>query len=212
MLDESTVRKKLKEYESEGIIISEKRGRKTLFRRADDVPMPTMSDVLDFFSEISPCGVIGSFLLDKQESHNDCFSFKHHYITGALDSDVLAVLFTAMRKKCEVTLNNLGRHANGVKKLRLIPLRVFISVQNGRQHLIAYQPEACMIRPFRIDYLSDVVIGETCPRFDELRDKLDSARQYMWGVNCGERKVSGACRIYRPRRSGRRAYRKQTEP
>lgn len=41
-----------------------------------------------------------------------------------------------------------------------------------------------MIRPFRIDYLSDVVIGETCPRFDELRDKLDSARQYMWGVNC----------------------------
>ena len=44
------------------------------------------TDILDFFSEVSPCGVIGSFLLDQMGRHKDCFVFKHHYITGAVGS------------------------------------------------------------------------------------------------------------------------------
>lgn len=184
LLDESTVRKKLKEYIEEGIIVGEKKGRNVVYRRADGTALPADTDALQFFSEIAPCGVIGSFLLDQCKGHQAHFGFKHHYITAAMDSDVLCLLFDAMRRKCEITVTNLARHSSGPRIIRLVPLRVFISVQNGRQHLLAYQSECRQIKSFRIDYLSDVKIGKMCSCFDELREKLAHSMQYMWGVNC----------------------------
>ena len=66
VFDESTVRKKLKEYTELGIIEAKKDGRKMMYKRAEDVNLPDITDVLNFYSEVAPCGVIGSFLLDKQ--------------------------------------------------------------------------------------------------------------------------------------------------
>ena len=194
VFDESTVRKKLKEYISQGIIVSEKVGRKMLYRRAEDVELPDITDVLNFYSEIAPCGVIGSFLLDKQTVQGDNFSFKHHYITSAMDSDVMATLFKAMHEKSIVTLDNLSRIAEEPRRNRLIPLRILISVQNGRQHLIAYQPDFNVIKSFRVDYLSNVKIEEPTPRFDELRAELDRMKSKMWGVST-QRKRYGEERI-----------------
>ncbi len=182
VFDESTVRKKLKEYISQGIVLSQKEGRKMLYRRADDTSLPDITDVLNFYSEIAPCGVIGSFLLDKQTEQDDNFSFKHHYITSAMDSDVMAMLFKAMREKSIITVTNMSRRADEPRENRIIPLRVFISTQNGRQHLIAYQPDFNAIKSFRIDYLSDIKIEEPTPRFDELRAELDKMQSKMWGV------------------------------
>lgn len=182
MFDESTVRKKLKEYIEQGIIVGEKSGRKMLYRRAYDIELPDITDILNFYSEVAPCGVIGSFLLDKEEDKPDRFSFKHHYITSALDSNVTAMLFTAMRKKCAVTVSNMSRRSDQPRKNRIIPLRIFISVQNGRQHLLAYQPDFNTIKSFRIDYLSDIKIEEPTPRFDKLRAELDGMQTKMWGV------------------------------
>lgn len=182
MFDESTVRKKLKEYIEQGLIVGEKNGRKMLYRRAGNAALPDMSDVLNFYSEVAPCGVIGSFLLDKQDDSSDNFSFKHHYITSAMDSNVLAALFLAMREKSIVTVSNMSRRANEPRRNRIIPLRIFISVQNGRQHLLAYQPDFNVIKSFRVDYLSDVKIEEPTPRFDELRAELDRMQSRMWGV------------------------------
>ena len=182
VFDESTIRKKLKEYISQGIIVSEKVGRKMLYRRAEDVTLPDITDVLNFYSEIAPCGVIGSFLLDKQMKQDDNFSFKHHYITSAMDSNVMATLFKAMREKSVITVNNMSRRADEPRENRIIPLRVLISAQNGRQHLIAYQPDFNVIKSFRIDYLSDIKILEPTPRFDELRAELDEMHSKMWGV------------------------------
>lgn len=182
MFDESTVRKKLKEYTEQGVIVSEKIGRKMLYRRADDVDLPDITDILNFYAEAAPCGVIGSFLLDKQDEKNNRFSFKHHYITSAMDSDVLAMLFQAMREKSIITVSNMSRRADEPRKNRIIPLRIFISVQSGRQHLLAYQPAFNVIKSFRIDYLSDVKIEEPTPRFDELRAELDEMQTKMWGV------------------------------
>lgn len=182
VFDESTVRKKLKEYIEQGIIVGEKIGRKMLYRRADDVALPDLTDILNFYSEIAPCGVIGSFLLDKQDGNSEIFSFKHHYITSAMDSNVLATLFRAMREKSVVTVSNMSRRADEPRKNRIIPLRVFISAQNGRQHLLAYQPDFNVIKSFRIDYLSNVKIEGPTPRFDELRAELDKMQAKMWGV------------------------------
>ncbi len=182
VFDESTVRKKLNEYIRQGIVVGQKDGRKMLYRRAGDVELSDITDALNFYSEVAPCGVIGSFLLDKQEKKYDSFGFKHHYITSAMDSGVLAMLFKAMREKSIVTVSNMSRRSSELCKNRIIPLRIFISVQSGRQHLLAYQPDFNSIKSFRVDYLSDVKIEEPTPRFDELRAELDEMQTKMWGV------------------------------
>ena len=66
-LDESTVRKKLKEYEELGLLRAEKRGREVLYRRSDDssIDLDTWEDALAFYSEADSLGVVGSFLMDK---------------------------------------------------------------------------------------------------------------------------------------------------
>jgi len=193
VFDESTVRKKLKEYIELGVILGQKEGRKMLYRRAEELALPDITDILNFYSEVAPCGVIGSFLLDKQEETNDNFSFKHHYITSAMDSTVLAMLFKAMREKSVITVNNMSRRSEEPRQNRIIPLRIFISVQNGRQHLLAYQPDFNAIKSFRIDYLSDVKIEEPTPRFDELRAELDQKQAHMWGVTVKTKRHEEEC-------------------
>ena len=183
IFDESTIRKKLKEYCEAGIIVAEKEGRKVYYRRTDNTDIADLNDVLHYFSEVAPCGVIGSFILDKAESHTDAFTFKHHYITGAIDSGVLAALFTAMCEKRAVTITNMSRKKDMPRRIRIIPLRVLISVQNGRQHLFAYLPEYNFFTSYRIDYLSNVKLEDPTPRFDELRAELDRMQSKMWGVS-----------------------------
>ena len=183
MFDESTVRKKLKEYTEEGIIVTEKEGRKVYYRRAESVDISDLNDVLHYYSEVAPCGVIGSFILDKIDDKTDNFTFKHHYITGAIDSGVLATLFTAMREKRAVTITNHSKKKDMPRRCRIIPLRVLISVQNGRQHLVAYIPEFNSFNSYRLDYLSNAKLEDVTPRFDELRAELDRMQDKMWGVN-----------------------------
>ena len=183
MFDESTVRKKLKEYCEAGIIVSEKEGRKVYYSRTASTDISDLNDVLHYFSEVAPCGVIGSFILDKEESDTDAFTFKHHYITGAIDSGVLASLFTAMREKRAVTVTNMSRRKDIPKRNRIVPLRIFISAQSGRQHLFVYMPEFNSFNSLRIDYLSNVKLEDPTPRFDELRAELDRMQSKMWGVS-----------------------------
>ena len=160
VFDESTVRKKLKEYVAEGLILSEKQGKTVTYRRVEDVQMCDL-DVLDFFSEVLPCGVIGSFLLDKTDSCNDHFAFKHHYITGAMDSEILCSLFIAMREKRHITLETINRHNDRISENHVIPLRIMISVQSGRQYLMAYAPRFKRITSYRTDNIVSVQVDDT---------------------------------------------------
>ena len=58
--DASTVRKKLKEYAEQGLICVQI-VRKTLLYRRAATAQPACTDALDFFPEVAPRGVIGSF-------------------------------------------------------------------------------------------------------------------------------------------------------
>ena len=182
LFDESTVRKKLKEYVSEGLLKAERAGKTVVYYRAEDVASDC-ADVLDFFSEVAPCGVIGSFLLDRVDAHDEHFAFKHHYITQALDSDVLCAIFMAMHEKREITVANLSRRASEPKEIELLPIKVLFSVQSGRQYLIAYQRRSRRIKSFRLDYILSVEIGDVADDFDDWRETLDGMRKHMWGVS-----------------------------
>lgn len=181
--DDSTLRKKLKEYAKEGIITIEKQGRRVLYSRSPDTDISQLNDVLDFFSEVAPCGVIGSFLQDKQSEHTNIFSFKHHYITQAMDSDIMSTLFQAISEQRYITIDNVGKRFNEAITLRLVPLKIYISAQNGRQNLIAFNVKANRLNSYRLDYMSNVKVEEICDSFTALRESLNNVEGYMWGVN-----------------------------
>ena len=78
--DISTIRKKLKEYVSLGILTAEKQGRELYYGLSEDnVSLTAWDDTAAFFSEMDPLGVIGSTILDKLDAVPDHFQFKHHY-------------------------------------------------------------------------------------------------------------------------------------
>lgn len=183
--DDSTLRKKLKEYVNAGIIKKEKSGQKILYSRTADSDISQLADVLDFFSEVAPCGVIGSFLLDRLPRHSGVFWFKHHYITQAMDSGVMASVFDAIRKQSYIMADNLNRRSDKAKKIRVIPLKIYISARSGRRYLIAFEEETQKFNAYRLDYLSNVCVdNEKCTDFKELREFLVKAEKHMWGVNC----------------------------
>lgn len=186
--DESTVRKKLKEYEKTGLVRSEKRERKTYYRAERRVDVSHLGDVLDFFSETAPIGVTGSFLLDKTRQKKGKFSFKHHYITGAMDSEVLCRLLCAMQEKRYVSLASFSPRNREKQLHKVVPLRILESTQSGRCYLTAYSVKRVKIESFRLDYLSDIELLEVCDRFDELREILSKMQKYAWGASMGDGK------------------------
>lgn len=184
--DESTVRKKLKEYIAEGIVIASKQGKNMLYQRAEEAPEFDL-DMLDYFSEAVPCGVIGSFLLDKVVEHEGHFAFKHHYITSTMDSEILCDIFMAMREKRNIIMETINRQKNHITEYHVVPICVMISAQSGRQYLMAYIPRFKRITSFRTDYIVSVKIDDISERFDELRSTFKRMQQNMWGVSTQSR-------------------------
>ena len=77
-VDESTVRKKLKEYSEIGIINAEKSGKEVFYSKTENsIDLKRWENAVSFYSEANPVGVIGSYFIDDDETP---FSFKHHYI------------------------------------------------------------------------------------------------------------------------------------
>lgn len=186
MFDESTVRKKLKEYIAEGIVIGTKQGKTMYYQRAEEAP-EFDPDMLDYFSEAAPCGVVGSFLLDKVVEHEDHFAFKHHYITGTMDSEILCDIFMAMREKRNITLETINRQKDRITENHVVPICIMISAQSGRQYLMAYVPRSKRITSFRTDHIVSVKINDVSERFDELRSTFEHMQQNMWGVSTQNR-------------------------
>lgn len=186
IFDESTVRKKLREYEAEGLILTQKAGKTLLYSRAEETPLPSQ-DVLDYFSEVLPCGVIGSFLLDRMETQQMRFAFKHHYITETMDSEALCAAFSAIREKRSVVLENVNRAKNKISKIQAVPLKVMVSAQSGRQYLMAYVPKFRKMTSFRMDNLLSIQPEGVCEDFDRWLGKFEEMLPHIWGVSTQSR-------------------------
>ena len=180
--DESTVRKKLKEYEKEGLIASFKEGKTNYYKRVETIDYSKLETPLWLFSEILPLGALGSFILDKMENQKSVFSYKHHYIMEVLDSDILLTLFEGIRQKRVVTLNEvLNKNKESFNK-EIVPLQIYASAQGGRTHVIAYDIKQKTINSFRVDYIKSANLGGECKEFDTYKSYFEKKKQYIWGV------------------------------
>lgn len=181
LFDESTVRKKLKEYVAEGLVLQQKQGRKMYYTLAPIDSLP-QTEFLDFFAEVAPCGVIGSTILDKLPSHQSPFRFKHHYLTSALDSEILYQFLQAISQQREVEIQRVSReHTEAI-----VPLKILVSVQNGRQYLMAYSKKYEHLISLRLDLVESVSLKEECPQFEEYLVFFQQAKKKIWGVSFGK--------------------------
>ena len=64
--DESTLRKKLGEYVSLGLLTAERQGRNVLYRRSASLDLSAWTDAVSFFTEAGIAGVICSYLIDRE--------------------------------------------------------------------------------------------------------------------------------------------------
>lgn len=222
--DESTIRKKLAEYEKQGLVEISKDGNKSVYRlskkggeifgilrAACEAKQPLgegvaedgkagcsegkafpsqIQNALDFASEILPAGIIGSTLLDKIDEHENSFSFKHHYITQSMDSEIMVTLFEAMRKKCWVqilTYNERKNTKEGARgtRAKVVPLKIISSSQTGRQYVIAHVLKRKKLKSFRLDNIIEVTIEDPCLEYDIIKKRFRDAEKHLWGTSFG---------------------------
>ncbi len=184
VLDLSTVRNKLSEYVGLGILQTEKDGKKLLYSLATiNIDLTGLCDALTFFSEVSPLGVVGSFLLDKCDHENQFQSFKHHYIMHALESEVVYSLLQAIHNNEKVEIINHSPRSDKDIVLEIIPLKFLVSVQGGRRYLCAYSSRFRTILPYRLDYIKSVKTLGTAVNFDMYQEKLEAILAYTWGTS-----------------------------
>jgi len=184
--DISTIRKKLKEYVSLGILKADKRGRELHYSRAaDNVALGAWADTAAFFSEADPLGVIGSTILDKLDETSDCFRFKHHYILHTLDSQILLQILTAIGERMTINLTNASQKTGNYVVHTVCPLKVFISTQGGRQYLLCYHYRFKKLMFFRLDYIQKVEATVVEKKYDKYMGFCEKFRTHLWGTSSG---------------------------
>ena len=220
--DESTLRKKLKEYEELGMVVSEKSGRTVTYRLSEnEICLAEYKEAIRFFTEESPLGVIGSYLEDRMQpdaekayptgrndengrclsdrnnedgkclsDKNDCageyLTFKNHYIMNAYDAEITELILQGIHEKRLLEITSFSRGDAGVKQQTVIPYKLYVSTQGGRNYLFCM--DADNLRPYslRVDYIQKGKAGEVCADYDRLLKVCERAGEHMWGVSCAK--------------------------
>lgn len=184
--DLSTIRKKLKEYEKLGILKSRKQGNQVLYSRNEsDVPLDKWSDAIKFFSEVLPLGVVGSYLLDKQDNKERIFSFKHHYILHTLESEVLYSLLCAITDELNVNLEIVSLRSQRISVHKAVPLQIRISTRSGRRYLLFWHINLRRMMIFRLDSIKSVKLLDKAENIEKLRESAKRFDSHLWGVSSG---------------------------
>jgi hypothetical protein len=184
--DISTIRKKLKEYVSLGILKAEKKGRELHYSRvSDNIALDVWADTAAFFSETDPLGVIGSTILDKLNEIPDYYQFKHHYILHTLDSEILLRILTAIGNRMAINLTNASQKSRTPALHTVCPLKVFVSTQGGRQYLLCYNYRFKKLMFFRLDYIQKVEAAAPEKKYDKYMGFCEEFQAHLWGTSCG---------------------------
>ena len=181
--DERTVRNKLKEYEKMGIVLSEKNGRNLVYSLAKPFrQLPAWQDAIDFFSETAPLGVIGSYFPKRASS---AFEFKHQYLLGALDSEILFGLCKCMEESRGAELTIFSRRKKQELKHPVYPIRLYFSTQSGRQYILGYHYANKHPMFFRLDSIRKIRpmdVEQNPAKYETLWKEFDL---HLWGVSTG---------------------------
>ncbi len=176
LFDPQTVRNKLKEYVEYGIINAVKE-KKTYYYSLnkcyfEDFDIP--NDAINFFSEVAPFGVIGSYINDRIDNKNRKFQYKHNFIVNTLEDNVLLDIINAIKGQRRIEIENFSSRDKFLKIFNILPLIIYVSVQTGRRYVIAQGKGKYKFSVYRLDYIKNVKVLEQDEHFTQLQETLKS--------------------------------------
>lgn len=192
VFDSQTVRLKLKEYESLGLLSAGKDKKQLRYRLAPLLapetagPSPAWDRLImavKFFQGTAPFGVIGSTILDREETDNEYFQFKHHFIVHTLEDGVLSDVLAAMKQGRAISFTNRSGRTGNVSQSRGLPLKIFVSTRTGRRYVCLYQENTRRFTNMRLDSMSNVTPLEIHSDYSRKQDLLKRNLDRLWGVS-----------------------------
>ncbi|MCI8640074.1 MAG: WYL domain-containing protein [Coprococcus sp.] len=188
LFDIQTVRRKCNSYVKEGLLIKNKRGRTVLFSLDNALARwlksnENIKDALTFYQMAGCLGIVANLLLGQLDSRNQSFRVKHSFFVHTLEDEILLDLLNAMHKKETVRLEIKSSRNGSVNTADCIPLQIFTSTRSGRRFLCGYIKRTRRFSCFRLDTVKRVAPLETDGDYDDLLQKLNQNRKYLWGVS-----------------------------
>lgn len=185
-MDESTVRAKLKEYVELGLLKTEMRGRTRVFSRAESgIDIAAWSGAALFFSEAAPLGLPGAYLLDRFRGDPVPICFKHRYLLHVLDSEILCQLCAAIRGRRRAQLLLAAGSQGEARRASVCPAGIYVSVQSGREYLLAWNEETERPGFFRLDAIERVRLSGTDADWATRAGACRAHAAGLWGVSSG---------------------------
>ena len=186
VFDSQTVRLKLKEYEEMGILGTVKKGKTLLYHLKpglqEDSFLPLLTAV-KFYQEGAPFGFIGSTILDRENSENDRFQFKHHFIVHTLEDGILFEILEAMREHRWIEFVNKSSRSGNESSMKGLPLKIFVSTRTGRRYICCYLENRRRFMNFRLDCISKVKMTSVCEDYAQWKAALQKNLGLCWGVS-----------------------------
>ena len=205
--DPQTVRLKLKEYESLGLLCSHKEGKNLIYQMLPpqfphDSPLnDTLLTAVSFFQGTAPFGSIGSTILDWHDRKNTFFQFKHHFIVHTLEDQVLQAIgrrhragdiqtaFALARDVGFACVNmdyeNKSFRSGSISSQSGVPLKIFVSTRTGRRYLCLYLPSLRRFHNARLDSILSITIKEPWEDYERTYEALLANIKRCWGVSFG---------------------------
>lgn len=142
-------------------------------------------EFISFFSEVSPLGVIGSFVGDRIPERGEAvIKYKHRLLYAALDNYYMLRMLEAIGKR-EVL--SIVTRLDGIDKTKfLVPLKILLNRQNGREYAACYDAENSVFTNCRLD---QIVTAEATGNFypqkemERLKGVVNERLKNTWNVN-----------------------------
>lgn len=183
--DARTIRMKLDEYTELGILSTYKEGKVVYYKLVphlfDTLPEAAKSHLLEaisYFQNVAPLGLLGHFILERENIHNRFFTFPDLHFTHVLDENIVLSLIEAIRTHHQVVL-----YHTSTTHTKVLPLKIVDNVGQGRRYIMVYQYSVNRYKFYRIDKLFNIVLLEdTDASYNMKLSIINALLQNSWGV------------------------------
>ena len=146
------------------------------------------SEMIKYFSETQPLGILGSHILRRIPDYESCLSFKHNYLLRALnDYNLIDVLYAIENQNwISVEYRSARTQSGNLKEFVCYPIEVRESTEDGRQYLICYFPENHTVSSLRMEFIDSITLGEIKNAPDYIEKEIKNVKkriEYTWGVS-----------------------------
>ncbi|MGL4798576.1 MAG: helix-turn-helix transcriptional regulator [Cellulosilyticaceae bacterium] len=188
-LDSRTIRLKLEEYTSLGILESDRIGKTFYYRKVPAV-LDTLSphtqkqlkNALSFFQNVAPLGIIGHMMLESTDKPNALFTFPDLHFTHVIDDEILLRLLEAITHHQAVLIY----HSNPGSSL-VLPIKIVDNVDQGRRYVMVYHYGSNRYKLYRLDKMLKVELTTEVDKTFPLKTSIvNTLLENSWGVSLNE--------------------------